>query len=109
MKRRRRNPDVNWLLWGAVAVGVYFIYKTFIGAKNVVINAQSAAGSSLADAAQFILGTGKATPGTTYDVHMPDGSVQTVAYGQLPVPPAQYIAPPNPIWNSLDVGASGGG
>lgn len=86
----------NWLILGGVVIGGYYLWKKFNAAKTVVINAQQAAGSSLADAAQFLLGNGIATPGTTYDVHMPDGSIQTVAYGHLPVSASQYVAPLSP-------------
>src|SRR5271168_5038019 len=89
MKRRRKNPsdrDIEiYVQWGLIAFGVYLLYQFFNGTKNVLVNATSAAGSSLADAAQFVLGNGIAQPGQVYTVTMPDGSVQTVAYGQLPI------------------------
>lgn len=106
--------------WGLIAVGAYLLYRAFTSAKNVIVNAQEAAGSTLADAAQFVLGTGIANPGEVYTVHMPDGSVQTVAYGQLPVA-AGIVAPlpaagtgmqvgtGNAILDALSQGASGGG
>jgi hypothetical protein len=121
MSRRRRNPsiqDTNTLLvWGGIAVAAFLIYKLFSGAKNVLVNAQSAAGSSLADAAQFVLGSGQASPGEVYTVTMPDGTVQTVAYSQLPnaatpLPSAttgMQIGTGNAIADALSQGASGGG
>ena len=105
------------LKWGLIGIGGYLLYKTFIATKNVVVNAQQAAGSSLADAAQFILGNGIAQPGEVYTVTMPDNSVQTVAYGDLPnaaagLPPAttgMQIGTGNYILDSFSQGASGGG
>src|SRR5271155_5600561 len=86
MSRRRRNPiSPNWITWALIAAGVFIIYKMFSSAKTVLVNAQQAAGSTLADAIQFVAGTGIASPGEVYSVTMPDGSVQTVPYGQLPV------------------------
>ena len=119
--RRRRNPsikDMNTLLvWGGIAVAAFLIYKLISGAKSVLVNASQAAGSSLADAAQFVLGSGQASPGEVYTVTMPDGSVQTVAYSQLPqaagaLPPAttgMQIGTGNSIADALSQGASGGG
>jgi hypothetical protein len=76
----------------------------------------------VADAAQFVLGTGIAQPGEVYTVTMPDGSVQTVPYGQLPIA-AQANAPTtlspvgtgmqigtgNQILDSISAGAAAGG
>jgi hypothetical protein len=123
MKRRRRNPiSSNWITIGLVAVGAYFLYKYFISAKNVIVDATQAAGSSLADAAQFVLGTGIAKPGEVYSVTMPDGTVQTVPYGQLPISagitnasqlPAVgtglQIGTGNPILDAISAGAAAGG
>jgi hypothetical protein len=125
MRKRRRNPsltDINtFLMWGAFAVLAYFIYKTFTGTKKVLIDAQQAAGSTVADAMQAILGSGQAKPGEVYEVTMPDGSVQTVPYGQLPTAPGAPAAPfpamgpgmtigtGNAILDSLTVGETGGG
>lgn len=105
------------LKWGLIGFGAYLLYKAISGAANVVVNATSAAGSSLADAAQFILGNGIAQPGEVYTVTMPDGSIQTVAYGDLPnaaagLPAAttgMQIGTGNSILDSLSQGASGGG
>jgi hypothetical protein len=124
--RRRRNPSASdigtYIKWGLIAVGIYFLYKMFTGTKNVLVNAQQAAGSSLADAAQFVLGTGIAKPGEVYTVTMPDGSTQTVAYGQLPIAAgitnasqlpaagtANQIGTGMTILDALSQGASGGG
>jgi hypothetical protein len=124
-RRRRKNPSWlpnNWPMWALIAVGVYLIYKTFTGAKTVLVNAQQAAGSTLADAIQFVVGTGQAQPGEVYTVTMPDGSVQTVAYGQLPIaagitnasqlPAAgtgMQIGTGNSILDSISAGAAAGG
>ncbi len=110
------------LKWGVIAIGGYLLYKTFVKAKNVIVDAREAAGSSLADAAQFILGNGIAQPGEVYTVTMPDDSVQTVAYGQLPIaagitsasqlPAAgtgMQVGTGNAIADALSQGASGGG
>lgn len=118
---RHRNPslaDINTLfVWGALAAGAYFIYKSFVGTKKVLVDAQQAAGSTLADAAQYVLGSGIARPGEVYSVTMPDGSVQDVPYGQLPraagnqpaMGVGMTIGTGNPILDSLIVGEMGGG
>ena len=78
MSRRRHNPpEFNWLLWGAVAVGLYVLYRTFIGEKNVVTNAQSAAGSAVAD----LFPNNIAAPGGSFSVTQPNGTQITVPYG----------------------------
>ena len=125
MRRRRRNPRIapsDVLKWALIAGGAYLLYRTFIATKNVIVDATQAAGSTLADAAQFVLGTGIAKPGEVYSVTMPDGSVQTVPYGQLPIAagitsasqlPAAgtglQIGTGNAILDALSAGAAAGG
>jgi hypothetical protein len=102
----------GWVGLALLVGGVYVAYKIFGAAKAGVAavgQAQQAAGSAVADFAQSILGTGLATPGTSYTVHMADGTTQIVPYGQLPVPTSQYVAPPDPIAESLDQGFQAGG
>jgi hypothetical protein len=118
----------DWLKYGFLAGAIYLVYKAVKGTAAIVVNAQQAAGSTVADAAQFLLGNGIAQPGNTYEVTMPDGSVQTLAYGMLPnnpgvtgaaaafqqtsLPPATtgtQIGTGNAIEDALSQGASGGG
>ena len=67
-----------------VGVGVYLVYQLVKAAPNAAANA----GAAVVDAAENagLINYGKASPGGTYQVTMPDGSVQTVPYGQLPNP-----------------------
>jgi hypothetical protein len=101
--------------WSVIGVGIYLAYQAIKGTANIAVNAASAAGSSVADAAQFLLGNGIAQPGETYDVTMPDGSVQTLAYGSLigsglpAVGTGTQIGTGNSIADSLGAGESAGG
>lgn len=88
MRRRRRNPslgDVNTLLmWGAIAVGAYVVYKIVTGAGAVakkIGDVQQTAGSAVADLFPNYI----APPGGQFTVTMPDGSTQVVNTGGRPV------------------------
>jgi hypothetical protein len=70
----------------AIGVGGYLLYQLIKGGTSAVSAATDAAGNSVANAVESVFGTGLATSGQTYQVTMPDGTVQTVPYGQLPNP-----------------------
>jgi len=89
-----QSDDVKTVFYLALGAGAVYLawkaYQTVAGAASAAATAASAAqdtaASSVADAAQAILGTGIAQPGQSYTVTMPDGSVQTVPYGKMPTP-----------------------
>lgn len=104
------------IFFGLIAFGAYLLYRTFTGVKSIAVNASQAAGSSAADAAQYLLGNGLAQPGQVYSVTMPDGSIQTVAYGSQPgagpLPASGVgttIGSGNDIADALNAGLAAGG
>jgi hypothetical protein len=68
-RRRRRNPDVNWLLWGALAVGAYLLWKKF---TSVASSAANAIAAPIANA--FVDLTSPAAPVPQGSVILPDGT-----------------------------------
>jgi hypothetical protein len=89
MRRRRKNPiSPDWITWGLIAVGVFVIYKIVTGAKNVLTNATSAAGSSVAD----LFPNNIVAPGSggSFTVTQPDGSTVTVPAGWKQGDPIPY-------------------
>ena len=86
-----KSDDIKSLMYlGLLAAGAYLAYQAYLWitkqALPAVTTAAATASSGVADVAQSIFGTGIAQPGQTYTVTMPDGSIQTVPYGQLPTP-----------------------
>jgi hypothetical protein len=82
------------VLLGAGAWLIYEIWKGTQAAAAAVGAAQQAAGSAVADlfpTNQVVQGSG-----AYYSVTMPDGTVEQVQEGQLPVPTSQYVAPLDP-------------
>jgi uncharacterized protein HemX len=92
-----KSDDLKTVFYLALGVGGIYvgwqIYQFLKAARDKAGQAQDAAASTVADAAQALLQTnsGIATPGGTYQVTMADGSVQTVPYGQLPQQPANGL------------------
>jgi hypothetical protein len=78
-----------------VGVGAYLLYQLVTKGPSV----PAAIASAGLDAAENagIINYGKASPGGTYDVTMPDGTVQTVPYGQLPNPSGAGITSSSPM------------
>ena len=73
----------NFVTLALVGVGAYLVYK-FLTSIPPPSNIASAALDAAENAG--LINYGRAQPGQTYQVTMPDGSVQTVPYGQLPNP-----------------------
>lgn len=67
--KRRRNPDINWVMWGAVAIGAYFLWKKFSSVADTAVNAIA---QPIADA--YVDLTGPAAPVPQGTVIMPDGN-----------------------------------
>lgn len=74
----------GWVGLALIGVGIYLLYELITKAPS----AAAAAGAAAVDAAENagLINYGRAQPGGTYQVTMPDGSVQTVPTGQLPNP-----------------------
>jgi hypothetical protein len=81
MSRRRKNPTMDdlttWVVWGAIGVGLYLLYKAFTATASAVSSAASTASSTVAD----LIPTNIAAPGGSFTVTQNDGSTVTVPYG----------------------------
>jgi hypothetical protein len=91
-----KESDTALVIVG-VGIAAYLLYQLVKGGASAVAAATDSAGNAVANAAESILGTGKAVPGGTYQVTMPDGTVQTVPYGQLPNPAGAGLTSDSPI------------
>jgi hypothetical protein len=66
--RRRRNPDINWLLWGALAFGGYLLWQKFFGKGGAVDTATQGIANAYVDL------TSPAAPTPQGSVILPDGT-----------------------------------
>lgn len=67
--RRRRNPvSINWLLWGAVALGGYLVWQKFFGKGGPVDSATASIANAYVDL------TAPDAPVPQGSVVMPDGT-----------------------------------
>lgn len=84
-----------------VGVAAYLVYQLLKKAPT-----PDTIASAAVDAAENagLINYGKASPGGTYDVTMPDGTVQTVPYGQLPNPAGAGIQSGTPIADAFSSG-----
>jgi hypothetical protein len=83
-------------------IAAYLIYQAWKGAGNVAAAAGEGVVNTLENAG--VINYGLAKPGQTYNVTMPDGSVQTVPYGQLPSAAGGGIQSNTPISDAFSSG-----